>query len=177
LRALLAKAAEEDLELHQIDIETAFLNGPLKVEIYMEIPEHFEMIEPGIDRNTKCLRLLKALYGLKPAPRAWFSEMQAFLKSIGFKPSKADPNLFIPGDTYILLYVDDMLIVRDLGSVIEAKAEVMAKWKCKDLGEAKIFVGFHIIRNRPAKSLQIHQLLYTTKLLQKFGMQNVNSVS
>ena len=177
LRALLAKAAEEDLEIHQLDVNTAFLNSPLEEEIYMEIPDHFEMIEPDIDRNTKCLRLLKALYGLKQAPRTWLSAVQTFFKSIGFRPSKADPNLFIRGDTYILLYVDDMLIVGDLASVIQAKSEIMAKWKCEDLGEAKLFVGFQIIRNRPAKSLQIHQTLYTTKLLHRFGMQNANSVS
>ena len=70
-----------------------------------------------------------------------------------------------------------MLIVGDLASVTQAKTEVMAKWKCKDLGEAKIFVGFQIIRNRPTKSLQIHQSLYTTKLLQRFGMQSANSVT
>jgi hypothetical protein len=177
LRALLAKAAEENLEIHQLDVDTAFLNGPLKEEIFIEIPEHFEMIEPGVNRDTKCLRLLKALYGLKQAPRAWLSEVQAFFKSIGFRPSKADPNLFVRGNTYILLYVDDMLIVGDLESVLQAKTQIMAKWKCKDLGEARIFVGFQIIRNRNDRSLQIHQSLYTSKLLQRFGMQNANSVS
>src|ERR1700761_2587921 len=177
LRVLLAKAAEEDLEVHQMDVDTAFLNGKLSEEIYMEFPDDFELLEPNIDRDRQCLRLLKALYGLKQAPRAWLLEVQAFFTSIGFTASKADPNLFIRGNTYILLYVDDMLIVGDMGSVEKAKAEIRARWKCKDLGEAKLFVGFQIERNRSAKSMQIHQTLYATKLLERFGLKNANPIS
>jgi hypothetical protein len=177
LRILLAKAAIEDLEIEQMDVETAFLNPVLEEEIYMEIPQFFNELYPDKDFTGKSLRLLKSLYGLKQAPRAWLLEVQAFFASIGFTASSADPNLFIRGNTYVLLYVDDMLVIGDKASVATAKAEIGKRWKCKDLKEAKLFVGFQIERDRAAKSLQIHQTLYTTKLLERFGLQKANPVS
>ena len=177
LRILLAKAAAEDLEIEQMDVETAFLNPVLEEEIYMEIPQFFKEMYPDEDFTGKSLRLLKSLYGLKQAPRAWLLEVQAFFASIGFTASSADPNLFIRGNTYVLLYVDDMLIIGDKASVAIAKAEIGKRWKCTDLEEAKLFVGFQIERNRPAKSLRIHQTLYTTKILERFGLQKANPVS
>jgi Reverse transcriptase (RNA-dependent DNA polymerase) len=65
LRALLAKVAAEDLELRQLDVKTAFLNGELEEEIYMEPPEGYTV------RKDEVCRLLKSLYGLRQAPRAW----------------------------------------------------------------------------------------------------------
>ena len=65
LRALLAKAAAEDLEVDQMDVDTAFLNPTLKEEIYMEIPQFFELLYPNIDFKGKCLQLLESLYKLK----------------------------------------------------------------------------------------------------------------
>ena len=177
LRILLAKAAQEDLEIDQMDVDTAFLNAKLKEEIYMEFPDYFERIEPNINRTKQCLRLLKSLYGLKQAPREWYLEVVNYFKSIGFEPSLADPNLFVRDSVYILLYVDDMLFVGDRRGVDKAKAEVSVRWNSKDLGEAKLFVGFQIRRNRSAKSLQIHQTLYATKLIERFGLQNANPVS
>jgi Reverse transcriptase (RNA-dependent DNA polymerase)/GAG-pre-integrase domain len=177
LRILLAKAAVEDLEIEQMDVDTAFLNPTLKEEIYMEIPDFFELLYPDVNFKGKCLRLRKSLYGLKQAPREWLLEVQNFFASIGFTSSSADPNLFIRNNTYILLYVDDMLIIGDKASVATAKAEIGARWKCKDLREAKLFVGFQIERDRAAKSLRIHQTLYTTKLLERFGLQRANPVS
>ena len=69
LRALLVVAAAEDLEIDQMDVDTVFLNPLLKEEIYIEIPEYFELLYPNTDFKGKCLRLMKSLYGLKQAPR------------------------------------------------------------------------------------------------------------
>ena len=146
----------------------------------MEVPEHFFILEPKLKDSYKrkkfYLRLHKSLYGLKQAPHEWFEEIDKFLKSIGFSASDADPNLYIrrEGNTFLLLYVDDMLLIGTRANVDAAKKEIMAKWKCKDLGPAKLFVGFQIERNRAAKSLKIHQSFYIKKLLQKFGMANAN---
>lgn len=181
LRYLLAKAATEDLEIDQLDVDTAFLNPELKEEIYMEVPEHFFIIEPDMKASYKrkkfYLRLHKSLYGLKQAPHEWFEEVDKFLKSIGFTASDADPNLYVrrEGNTFLLLYVDDMLLIGTRANVDAAKKQIMSRWKCKDLGPAKMFVGFQIERNRAAKSLKIHQSFYIKKLLQRFGMANANA--
>ncbi|MBW0524601.1 hypothetical protein O181_064316 [Austropuccinia psidii MF-1] len=67
LRTLIAFSAERDLEFHQIDIKSAFLNAPLSETVYLGIPQGL-----SIDRRAKCLRLQKAIYGLKQAPLAWY---------------------------------------------------------------------------------------------------------
>ena len=72
LRALLAKVAVEDLEIDQMDVNTAFLNPDCEEEIYMQVPDYFKLIMPGITKHTYYLQLLKSLYGLKQALRAWF---------------------------------------------------------------------------------------------------------
>jgi hypothetical protein len=90
LRSLLAVAAARDLEVDQLDIKTAFLNGDLEEEIWMEQPE---LYETG-GKQLAC-RLKKLLYGLKQAPRAWYLKLTSEMRGLGFKPSDADPALFI----------------------------------------------------------------------------------
>ena len=157
-----------------MDVETAFLNPKLEEEIYMEIPEFFELLYPGIDFTGKCLKLLKSLYGLKQAPRAWFIEVNSFFRTEGFEPSNADPNLFIGRGVFILLYVDDMIIIGSRTDVDQAKNHIKKRWNCKDLGEAKLFVGFQIERDRAARSLFIHHKLYATKLVERFKLDKSN---
>jgi hypothetical protein len=180
LRALLAKAAAEDLEIDHLDVDTAFLNPVLKEEVYMELPEHFELLYPDLKSDGICLRLLKSLYGLKQAPRSWFQEVCDYFLSIGFRPAEADPNLFIRNGVYgmlfILLYVDDMLTIGRRGDVDAVKAEIAGKWKSKNLGAATTFVGFQIVRDRPARTIHIHQGAYSTKLLDRFKLSNSNPV-
>jgi hypothetical protein len=139
---LLAKAATKDLEVDQLDVDTAFLNLTLKKEIYIKIPQFFELLYPNIDFKGKCLRLLKSLYRLKQALREWFLKVRDYLRTCGFLALNADPNLFVGKGVSILLYVDDMLVVRKRSDVDVAKALIGHKWKCKDLKEAKLFVGF-----------------------------------
>ena len=103
LRALLAKVAAEDLELHQLDIKTAFLNGELEEEVYIQQP-------PGYEENAQGMacHLHRALYGLRQAPRAWHLRLKEELEAIGCVASAADPGLYIlegPHAVYILIYV------------------------------------------------------------------------
>ena len=144
----------------------------------MELPEHFELLYPDLKSDGICLRLLKSLYGLKQAPRSWFQEVCTYFLSIGFRPAEADPNLFIQkgvdGMVYILLYVDDMLTISRRGDIDAVKAEIAGKWKSKDLGPATTFVGFQIRRDRSARTIDIHQEVYTNKLLDRFKLSKSN---
>ena len=78
LRVLLAMVAQKDLELTQFDVKTAFLNGKLKEEIYMEAPEGLVITDDPA--KVVCKLLQSSLYGLKQAPRSWSDIFREFLK-------------------------------------------------------------------------------------------------
>jgi len=83
LRVLLALVAENDWELHSMDVKTAFLNGELEEEIFMECPEGLhDITEPGY-----ACRLVKAIYGLRQSPRAWYQKIHTFFTNHEFHRS------------------------------------------------------------------------------------------
>jgi hypothetical protein len=91
IRCILALAALEDMEIHQMDVKTTFFNGKLEEEIYMEQLQGF--VHQG-GEHLVC-KLHKSLYGLKQSPRAWNQKLDAFIKSIEFMKSEADPSVYV----------------------------------------------------------------------------------
>ena len=168
LRALLAVAAAYDLELEQIDVKTAFLNGDLQEDIYMEPPACY-------DFGGKVLKLKKALYGLKQAARAWNQKLVSVLTAQGFEVSVADASLFTltrdGRQAFLLIYVDDGLIVgtqEDVENIIK----VLEVFELRKLGPAAYFLGMEIVRDREARTLLLSQQKYTEQILQEAGMQD-----
>ena len=91
VRAVLANAAQQDWEIEQVDVKSAYLNLPLKETVYMKAPRG--VLKP--EQKGKVLRLLKGLYGLKQVGRGWYQEMsRVFMKELGFKRSAADHSVF-----------------------------------------------------------------------------------
>jgi hypothetical protein len=90
IRFLLAFTAHHDFKLYQMDVKSAFLNGPLSEEVYVKQPPGFE--DPK--RPNHVYKLRKALYGLKQAPRAWYECLKDLLLKQGFEIGKADATLF-----------------------------------------------------------------------------------
>ena len=107
---LLAIAAQKGWKVFQLDVKSAFLNGVLQEEIYVEQPDGF-VIQGEED---KVYLLQKALYRLKQAPRAWYSRIDDHLLNLGFVKSLSEATLYIrlkDDDILIMsLYVDDLLI-------------------------------------------------------------------
>ncbi|GKE26407.1 retrovirus-related pol polyprotein from transposon TNT 1-94 [Tanacetum coccineum] len=101
IRIFVAYAAHKSFPIYQMDVKTAFLNGPLKEEVYVAQLDGF--VDP--DHPDKVYRLRKALYGLKQAPRAWYDELSKFLISKGFTKGTIDPTLFT------IRYGEDILLV------------------------------------------------------------------
>ena len=102
-----------------MDVKSAFLNGDLYEEVYM-----MQLLDlKVVGRDHQILRLLKALYGLKKAPRAWYIKIDKYLNDQGFKRSSSDSNLYIKTtDSDIILlviYVDDLIIARCSASLIQ----------------------------------------------------------
>jgi hypothetical protein len=116
---LLSIAASFDLEVEQMDVKTTFLHGDLEEEIYMKQPEGF--VVKG--KKELVCKLKKSLYGLKQSPRMWYQKFDTYILGLGFVRSKDDHyvyskqvgNHFI----YIVLYVDDMLLVGNNMDVIK----------------------------------------------------------
>lgn len=117
IRLILSIAVSAGWSVKHLDVNNAFLHGDLDQEIYMKQPLGFEQGSP----NLVC-KLNKALYGLKQASRSWFLTVQSVLISLGFTQSRADTSLFFRSKgsevTYLLVYVDDMLITGSSSSSV-----------------------------------------------------------
>ena len=91
IRILLVIATHLNFKLYQMDAKSAFLNGMLQEEVYVEQPKGF--VDPH--RPDDVYKLKRALYGLKQAPRAWYDRLTTYLTKHGFKRGFADITLFI----------------------------------------------------------------------------------
>jgi hypothetical protein len=141
LRVFLAMVAAGDMELHQLDVKTAFLYGDLEEEIFVEQPPGYAM-----DGRANVCRLRKSLYGLRQASRTWHKKLHEQLVAMGFKESDADLSLYVrdvDGDVvHVLVYVDDLLIASyGVAKVLEVKSAIMQVFDCRDMGEADLFPG------------------------------------
>ena len=101
IRILLAFACYMDFKLYQMDVKSAFLNGTIKEEVYVEQPPGFE----DYKFFDHVFKLNKALYGLKQAPRAWYERLSKFLIENGFKRENVDTILFLKKEDESLLVV------------------------------------------------------------------------
>lgn len=175
VRAVLSMAATADMEIHQLDIKTAFLNGELEEEVWCTQP-------PGYEQGTGlACHLLKSLYGLKQTPRAWHLRLKAELEKMQFTESAADPGLFIKTGAqpiYLLIYVDDIVLVSNyIDELTNTKQQLMTVFEARDLGSATFYLGMDIIRDRTAKTITLAQQRLTRDLLEKYKMTNANSVN
>ena len=144
---LLAVASIRQWELHQLDVNNAFLHGDLQEEVYMKIPQGFSR-----KGETKVCRLRKSLYGLKQAFRNWFEKFTVSLKAIGFSQSAADYSLFTlqHGKSFIaiLIYVNDVIVTgNDAAHISSIKSFLHKQFSIKDLGPLKYFLGIKVARS------------------------------
>jgi Reverse transcriptase (RNA-dependent DNA polymerase) len=177
IRLLLAIAAKLNWEIHQMDVKSAYLNGNLKEDIYLQEPKGFESGNPG-----HVWHLLKTLYGLKQSGREWNEMLDTALKYLGFTRCISDYSFYHRkiGDTLtmIAIHVDDMLITcNTISGMAVIKKELCEKFEMQDEGEAKWMLGIEIIRNRKNLSLSITQRRYINDMLERFGMKECVSVS
>ncbi|GJZ43451.1 retrovirus-related pol polyprotein from transposon TNT 1-94 [Tanacetum coccineum] len=145
VRIFVAYAAHKSFPIYQMDVKTAFLNGPLKEEVYVAQPDGF--VDPGHSEKVYCLR--KALYGLKQAPRAWYDELSNFLMFKGFTKGTIDPTLFTRryGDDILLvqIYVDDIIFGSTNPKFSKRFEKLMhSRFEMSLMGEMKFFLGLQI---------------------------------
>lgn len=181
IRSVLAIANQLDLEVHQMDVKSAFLNGELSDEIFMKQPEGF------VDENypKKVCRLKKSLYGLKQSARCWNLVIDKHLKSRGFIQSQADPCIYfqskvIDGRNDIMIiavYVDDAIICsNNMTTLLAEKKNLSERFEMDDRGELNYILGMTVKRDRKNRILTIDQHLYLTDILKRFGMEDCKPV-
>lgn len=143
IRCLLALAASKRWDLHQLDVNNAFLHGDLKEQVFMKVPE-------GIPNpHNKVCKLRKSIYGLKQASREWFTKLLFHLKDQGFVQSKNDYSLFIrkTGDLICMavVYVDDIILTgTDTQAIHDLKNHLHHEFGIKDLGALSYFLGIEV---------------------------------
>lgn len=145
----------EDLELEQLDVKTAFLHGVIEEEIFME--QHEGYVVKG--KESYVCKLEKALYGFKPALRQWNKCFDQFVVDQCFRRSEYDHCLYIRDSkdgfkVYLLFYVDDMLLAsKDLNEIKRVKELLGSRFEMKDLGEARRILGMDIVRDHEGRVL------------------------
>ncbi|GKC51021.1 retrovirus-related pol polyprotein from transposon TNT 1-94 [Tanacetum coccineum] len=175
VRIFVAYAAHKSFSIYQMDVKTAFLNGPLKEEAYVSQPDGF--VDP--DHPKKVYHLKKALYGLKQAQRAWYDELSTFLISKGFTKCTIDPTLFTIryGEDILLMqiYVDD-IISRSTNLKFCKKIEKLmhSRFEMSLMGEMKFFLGLHIYQS--PRGIFINQSKYALEILKKHEMDKFDSI-
>ena len=172
-RTIMALVAHYDLELHQMDVKTAFLNGDLDETIHMVQLENFVSGDP---KSMVC-KLKKSIYGLKQSSRQWYHKFHQVITSYGFEANVVDDCVYhkFSGSKYIflVLYVDDILLASsDIGLLHETKKFLTKKFEMKDLGDASFVLGIQILRDRSRGILELSQKSYIDKVLSRFGMKD-----
>ncbi|GKA35663.1 retrovirus-related pol polyprotein from transposon TNT 1-94 [Tanacetum coccineum] len=176
VRMFIAYAAHKNITIFQMDVKMAFLNGPLKEEVYVSQPEGF--IDPEFPDHV--YRLKKALYGLKQAPRAWYDKLSSFLIEHGFTKGIIDPTLFTRchgGDILLVqVYVDDIIFGSTNSDFSKRFANLMKNnFEMSMMGELKFFLGLQV--HQSPRGIFISQSQYAIELLKKHGLDERAYVS
>ena len=177
IRTLIALSVQHGLQLHQVDVTTAFLNGKLEEEVFMKQPEGF--VAKG--REHLVCRLKKSLYGLKQSPRCWNTALDKHLREIGFTQTESDPCIYraSKGEPFFLgVYVDDIVMAsKSQTRLAEVKKSLAKKFDIKDLGRLHHFLGMKVVQDETMGNVWVGQHAYTENLLRKFGMESAKPVA
>jgi len=174
VRLLLALAAHRGWQVHHMDVKSAFLNGDLAEEVYVHQPPGY--IDP--DGEHKVLRLRKALYGLRQAPRAWNAKLDASLASLGFERSPLEHAVYkrSSGTATLLVgvYVDDLIITGTDANDIDAfKDQMHELFEMSDLGLLSYYLGIEV--RQEAGTITLCQSAYVGKILEAAHMADCNA--
>lgn len=177
IRALLQKAANDNMLIHQLDVKGAYLNAPIDVDIYLQQPPGFEQSHPT--QRLTC-HLKKSLYGLKQSGRNCHQTLTDFLKSEHFTPTANDPcvykSLQTHEPTYILFWVYDILKASKSDETVDSiKRKLNQRFNMDNRGELNWFLGIDFTRHNGSK-YQMSQKRYIEEILKRFGMSDCKLV-
>ncbi|GKE53913.1 retrovirus-related pol polyprotein from transposon TNT 1-94 [Tanacetum coccineum] len=167
IKIFLSFATYMNFIVYQMDVKSAFLNGKLKEEVYVEQPPGFESSEFP---NHVC-KLDKALYGLKQAPRAWYETLPTYLTKHKFVRGKIDNTMFVyKTQTNVILvqiYVDDIIFGSTSTKLCKQFAKLMTqRYEKSIVGVLTYFLRFQIKQSE--KGILVNQEKYVKDLLKKY---------
>ncbi|MBW0469652.1 hypothetical protein O181_009367 [Austropuccinia psidii MF-1] len=158
-------------KFEKLDIKSAFLHVPLEENVLVAIPQGLDL-----DRKTLCLKLNKAIYGLRQAPQTWYNCLSNWLVMTGFKAAVLDPCIFYWKDycpIWLFVHVDDIGI---FGKDLERfKKEIKQEFKTKLLGQADLLVGIKI--HHDDNFIRLSQEHYVESILDLYGMNDCRTVA
>nr|GFB05794.1 retrotransposon protein, putative, Ty1-copia subclass [Tanacetum cinerariifolium] len=156
-----------------MNVKTAFLNGYLSEEVYMEQPEGFVNLKYP---NRVC-KLNRSIYGLKKASRQWNKRFDDEIKKFSFTQNRDEPCVYLKASrsniTFLILYVDDILIMGNNILMLQSVKSYLGRcFAMKDLGEAAYILGINIYRDRSRRLIGLCQSAYIKKILKRFCIEN-----
>ncbi|GJT24239.1 putative ribonuclease H-like domain-containing protein [Tanacetum coccineum] len=174
IRLFLAFASFMGFIVYQMDVKSAFLYGTIDEEVYVSQPPGF--VDP--DHPTKVYKVVKALYGLHQAPRAWYATLSTFLEKHGYKRGTIDKTLFIRRNKkdimLVQVYVDDIIFGSTNKSWCdEFEALMQSRFQMSSMGELTFFLGLQVKQNK--EGIFISQDKYVAEILKKFDLVNVKA--
>lgn len=171
IRLLMALAVKYDYSIHQMDVITAFLQGDLREDIFMNQPEDYN------DGSGRVCKLNRSIYGLKQAGHQWNLKLDGALQRFGLVKSKVDPCIYKTKNLQLIIaiYVDDFLILYKKTAELDSLKQYLNKnFMMKDLGSAKSCLGIRISQQKGV--IQLDQAIYIENILERFGMINCKPV-
>jgi hypothetical protein len=181
IRLFMAIAVELGLQVHQLDFTSAYLNGEIEEEVFMEVPSDFYDIlnerESRKFRGNKVCLIRKALYGLKQSGRQWYKKLDEKLKQQKLKPLNSDPCVYINKEdgniVIVVIYVDDLMVASDNPRKLQRlKSELSKSFKMKDLGPLSFCLGIEFTQDVKKQTITMSQSKYIKETLSRFNMEN-----
>jgi hypothetical protein len=175
IRMFLAFCSYIKFKVYQMDFKSAFLNGNLEEEVYIEKTQGFKL-----NKGDYVCKLKKSLYGIKQVPRAWYARLDSYLQKQGLKRGSTTKNIYckIVGNNMITVevYVDDIIFGSDDEKMSKEFARRMQQeFEMSLIGELNFFLGLQIIL--PRRGVFIHQSKYVKDMLKKFQLEDCKPVS
>ncbi|GKA50309.1 putative ribonuclease H-like domain-containing protein [Tanacetum coccineum] len=176
IRIFLAFASYMGFIVYQMDMKSAFLYGTIDEEVYVSQPTGF--VDPKFPK--KVYKVVKALYGLHQAPRAWYATLSTFLLKTGYRRGTIDKTLFIKKNKndimLVQVYVDDIIFGSTKKSWCdEFEALMKSRFQMSSMGELTFFLGLQV--QQKEDGIFISQDKYVAEILKKFDFDSVKTAS
>ena len=175
IRTIIALAASEDWELHQMDVKSAYLNSPIDAEIYMQLP-------PGYGQKGKVALVKRGLYGLRQSGNLWHKTLSIAFTDLHLTRSTVDHGVFYAhdseGTTILCSSTDDFAITTSsIERMTAFKSSLTRHFEMSDLGELAWILGIQVKRDRILRTIGLSQAAYIDSIVKRFNLATASPLT